>query len=437
MGKGKWRLYIVFLITIATLVGLENAANAAPESRTSYEGLNYERIEDTSLTTRPLWTAPLDQVSDDLQLSKGIIAIGHGYAYVIQNGKLAALQVQNGKQTWTFGNYLRAPLLYHKGTVYVSSDKGDIYAVDAKNGKKRWVSAKPTTNSRRYIIDRDQLFALNGDIQAYNIKDGKFQWRESYSEQLPVEIVATDELILAQNNVSGAYSYDQLHAFDRKTGKEKWNLGQQLLPFRIEGNTALSVKTATLLDHNSLPTLHTLNLQNGKIINTVQYNPENIAESAESYGYGRGDFWVHDNRLYVGLGSKVYGYPLNTAPSVANQDVYKPDGDENERYAAGPYDGRLYFTTNSRLLGVKLANKSTVYYSGLTNPIARFELIGHGIYVAQTDGILVVIHTQTAKPVLRLATFGKVFGPTLRDEGIILVQTKGKLLAFKEPASVK
>lgn len=93
----------------------------------------------------------------------------------------------------------------------------------------------------------------------------------------------------------------------------------------------------------------------------------------------------------------------------ATRDSYIPESyGAQVQVAAGPHDGKIIFTDGRSIFGVKLANKTTVHYNeGLSNGIARFELIGHGMYVAQTDGRFVAI------------------------------SLKGKLIAFNEPQSLK
>ncbi|MNO00001.1 hypothetical protein D3C81_2197870 [compost metagenome] len=59
------------------------------------------------------------------------------------------------------------------------------------------------------------------------------------------------------------------------------------------------------------------------------------------------------------------------------------------------------------------------------------------MYLAEPSGKLVAVNLLTAKPVLQLQTSGRVFGPTLLESGMIIVQSKGKLAAFKEPAGLR
>ncbi|MNR46542.1 hypothetical protein D3C85_1655240 [compost metagenome] len=59
------------------------------------------------------------------------------------------------------------------------------------------------------------------------------------------------------------------------------------------------------------------------------------------------------------------------------------------------------------------------------------------MYIAKADGQLVAVNLLTGAQVLQLKTSGKAFGPTLLENGMILVQSKGKITAIKEPAALK
>ena len=189
-----------------------------------------------------------------------------------------------------------------------------------------------------------------------------------------------------------------------------------------------------MLDYVMLTTLDTIDVQTGKVVKTQVYNPQNIDVTTKDF-YGPGQTWIHANNLFIAYGASVYNYPLDQDPSTAKKEIYKYSAaSDHAIYAAGPYDGRLLFTDNGNLYGVKMLNNSPLFYNGGTsNPVARFDLIDHGLYVALTDGKLIVTDLVSAKPVLQLQTYARVFGKTLTLDSMIIVQTKGKVFAFKEP----
>ena len=167
------------------------------------------------------------------------------------------------------------------------------------------------------------------------------------------------------------------------------------------------------------------------------YNPEAVNTATVDF-YGPGQAWLQGDDVYIAYGKTVYRYPLFADPVLTRPDSFVAQGSAGLRYAAGPYDGRLLFSDGDGIYGVKLANKYPVFYNdGLSNPIARFDLIGHGMYVAQTDGRLIAMDLIAARPVLQVRTGARVFGPTLKAGNVIIVQAQGKLIAIKEPAQLK
>ncbi|WP_332249082.1 outer membrane protein assembly factor BamB family protein [Paenibacillus zanthoxyli] len=186
------------------------------------------------------WTAAMDTVSDDYAMGKGVVAAGGGKVFFIQTGQLVALNVQTGARAWKFGSGLQAPLLYRSGVLYAASKTGAVYAVNASNGKKVWGSQAASQGAVQLVADGERLLAHNGDIQAYGLKDGKLLWRAHEENGFIQPIVAEGGLVLGQNSVSGAYTYDILHAYDAATGKQLWEQGNHDLPAAVKDGTVIS-----------------------------------------------------------------------------------------------------------------------------------------------------------------------------------------------------
>lgn len=420
---------------------------AAVDPHTSFIGSNGDDYYANLPAAKVEWSTTMDlpalkDVPSDYIMGKGVVAVGAGKAFILQKGQLLAINVQTGKVMWKYGSKLTTPLLYQDGVAYVTSEAGTIYAVNAATGKNKWSSSATSKGVSKLLIDKEQLFAANGDIQAYNLKDGKLQWRDNFSEMLFEPFMVEGNLVLAQNSESGAYTYDILHAFDRTTGKELWNSGNHSLPIAADRTTLISQREATLVDLLPLTTLDHLDVKTGKLVKAVEYNPTHIdpnhPKPEEEYMTSGGRAWIIGDRIYIGGQKGVYGYPVNVDPAAVTRDNYSYESiGAKLSYAAGPYDGRILFSNEQSIYGVKMSNKSVFQYGGISNPIARFDLLGHGMYVAQTDGKLVAIDLITAKPIVQLKTSGRVFGPTLLEDGMIIVQSKGKLTAFKEPQALK
>ncbi len=439
MNKIRMKSYIyAAVIGIGVMLLAGPAQSAAVDPHSSYIGSNFEDYYVNIPAAKVQWSSSMDIQADNYSMGKGVVAVGGAKVFVLQKGQLVAFNVQSGKLLWKYGSKLKSPLLYQEGILYVTSEAGTIYAVNATTGKNKWSSNVKTQGVTQLTVDKDQLFVANGDIGAYRLKDGVFQWRDDYSEGFYEPLLVEGNLVLAENTISGAYMYDVLHALDRTTGKQLWESGNHALPIAATTGTILSQRLANLMDLLPLTTLDSLDVKTGKIVKTVEYNPNHIDPNNPELGNGfvssGGKAWISGNRMYINEGATIYGYPANTDPATVTRDTYSSTGSgQLLTYAAGPYDGRILFSNGESIYGVKTANKSLVSYSGLSRPIARFDLLGHGMYVAQTDGKLVVINLLTAAPVVQLQTSGRVFGPTILENGMIIVQSKGKLTVFKEP----
>ncbi|MCE3203315.1 outer membrane protein assembly factor BamB family protein [Paenibacillus sonchi] len=417
--------------------------SAWADSHTSYVGNNSDY--DWTATTpaaKTVWTQTMDvntAAADYETMNQGSAVTGGGKAYVIQKGQAVAINVQTGKVAWKYGAKLLGPLLYQKGVVYARSEGGTIYAVHADTGRNKWSSTVKAKG--KLSIDQDQLYAADSDIMAFRLGDGKFLWKDNYSETLFSPLVFQGNLVFAQNSVSGAYTLTVLHAFDRTTGKHLWEADNQALPLTAANGTVLSQRLSNLIDLVPLTTLDSLDAKTGKRVKTAEYNPKNIdpvnPEPVNGVISSGGRAWLLGGQIYIGEGNSLYSYPLEADPSKVKAMKYTASGSGlSLDYAAGPYDGRVFFRNAQAVYGIKTANQSPVPYpSG--GQIARFDLLGHGMYLAEPSGKLVAINLLTAKPVLQLQTSGRVFGPTLLESGMIIVQSKGKLTAFKEPESLR
>ncbi|WP_229750584.1 outer membrane protein assembly factor BamB family protein [Paenibacillus nasutitermitis] len=421
-------------VTLSMLAG--SAVYAHVDPHTSYVGNNLDTPVQVP-AIKDYWAMAMDKPADDEAMSGGAVAAGENKLFLVQGGQLVAVQTRTGKKLWSFGSGIKTTVVYENGRVYAAANNGTLYAVDAANGKKLWTSSIPSKGVSQLYVNGGRLYALNGDIQAYRITDGSLLWRDDYKESLPGPLLFAGERVFAANIESGAYSYEVLHAFNLQNGKEAWNKMNKGFPIAVEGDTVIVQRQQTIIDKGMLTTLDTLGIETGKAIQSVEYNPEKIDLDKQEF-YSPGSAWISGDQVYIAVGLKVYAYPRNEDPDKAAMQTYLSPSAGDVRYALGPYAGRLIFSDSQSVFGVKLVNKGPVFYNGgLSNPVARIDLIGGGMYVAQTDGRLVAIDLVKAQPVSQLLTYGRVFGPTFKADGMIVVQTKGKLLAFPEPASLK
>ncbi|NBD24045.1 outer membrane protein assembly factor BamB family protein [Paenibacillus glycinis] len=420
------------ILALALLGGATTVLADGRGGHASYIGSNADspvQVPDAAA----LWSQAMDKPAGDYLMSGGVAATDGERVFFLQNGRLTAVQASTGKVLWTTGSQLKAPLLVDGGHVFAMSEDGRAIAAEAKTGRKLWAARVPVRDARELYAYEGQLYVQSADVTAFRIADGAYLWKQG---EFYGELMFHGGYMLAAQFVSGAYSYDVLHAYDCKTGKQAWELQNEGLPIDARGNILLSERQQTIFDHVLLTTLDSIDLKTGKIVKTRVYNPEGVNTAKEDF-YGPGQAWMQGDDVYIAYGKTVYRYPLFADSVLTRPDSYVAQGSAGLRYAAGPFDGRLLYSDGEGIYGVKLANKIPVFYNaGLSNPIARFDLIGHGMYVAQTDGRLVAMDLITAKPLVQVRTGARVFGPTLKAGDVIIVQANGKLIAIKEPAQL-
>lgn len=234
------------MMACCSLLLMSSVVSASFDSRTSYVGDNKE-TEIAAPIIKPQWSLNYE----------GIAATGEGKAFYLLKGKVIAVTIQNGKKLWEYGSQLKAPVVYKDGQLYVNSSGGRVHTIKASSGKKVWVASVNANNIHDIIPDGDQLFTFNGDIQAYSIKDGKFQWRDNYKEPLRKKILFHGDFIIGENELSGAYTYSLLHAFNRKTGKRVWEAAHYNFPIGAKDGTLTAQKLVNLFEPAPLTTLDT------------------------------------------------------------------------------------------------------------------------------------------------------------------------------------
>lgn len=280
---------------------------------------------------------------------------------------------------------------------------------------------------------------MDGDIQAFDLLTGKWLWTDNYLDLYGGPLSFVGGKILVSTVISGAYSYDALLAFDEKNGRLSWTANNASKPLLVNNNTVVVQRTSNWLSQVVLTTLDTIDVSTGEILKTAEYNPTGIdpIKVKESLSYPGSSAWIDTDTIYISISGVVYGYPLDADPTKIIRDSYRPEGGYQNHWIGGPSAGRLLFTDGINITGVKLVNKSSVFYGSMGNPIARFDTIGKGMYVSLTDGKVVVINLMTAKRLFQLQMPSRVFGPTLQADAMIIVQSKGNVSDFPEPVQFK
>ena len=211
----------------------------------------------------------LDWVFDAGDFLKSSVVVSEGIAYVgADTGILHALDVKTGKEKWQYktGLSIEAPPLVHAGMVYVGSTDGFLYALDSESGKLKW----------KYETDGEIMGAAN---QAVRPK--------------------------SKDSVIVVGSYDNfVHCVDAKKGKVIWKFETQNYVNGVP--TIYNDKYVVFGGCDSV--LYIVNLENGKLIRSVEVEAPIAASVAVGDGVG-----------YVGnMDRAVMAFDLDTGEVVWN-----------------------------------------------------------------------------------------------------------------------
>lgn len=428
---------MVAAVSILLLQFPMGIVSAAPH--TTYIGSNTSSSVKVPVV-KPVWSLEIDKQTEENGNDSDPVyaAASGGKIFTLKKGQLIAVNVKTGKTFWKAGNGLTGNITVEQNRIFTRSANGKLNAFDTA-GKHLWTSTVKFNGIKQLAVNNERVIvSSNGDVKALNLKDGKLLWTDNYDSPIQGPFLLAGDIVLAEGYESGAYSYTVLYAIDGKSGKSIWHNANQSLPIYIKDGKALAQRESNILEKLPLTTIDTLDLKTGKVLSTTTYNPERIDVSQQEIG-GSGKAWIADNKIYINMSDKVYAYPQNADPSKTTPQSYFPQGvGKGVTYAAGPHAGRFLFTDGYALYGAKLVDNMPVYYPAVQDQrIARVEMIGRGFYAALTDGSVVAVNLTTAMPVLKLETGGRVFGQTILESGMIVVQTEGRLLAIKEPQSLK
>jgi outer membrane protein assembly factor BamB len=198
-----------------------------------------------------------------------------GVVYVTTNRTLYALDAATGtvKWKWSAPSYPMSSVAVENNTVYVGAMSASAYAFDTETGDMKWqqlISNDPSEGvSNPIAIDGLVYFGTGwsnwsccegrgsgGGITALDGETGQIVWHVktvgSYgSGGLPTSTfsVGDDMLYFTDKDVPDVdIAQKQLHALDRKTGKEVWKIASEhTVPFIAPDDTLYVAYERTLL----------------------------------------------------------------------------------------------------------------------------------------------------------------------------------------------
>lgn len=275
------------------------------------------------------------------------------------DGKLTALNVQNGKKRWTFptkGQFVGSPV-YDDGTLFIGSTDHNLYAIDASNGRARWhydteapLFATPAVSKSVVCIGgKEQIFGIDRN-------SGQRRW---------VQPAGTESFFQAHAVTDGDTFYlggwdSTLYALNVLTGTPKWTakMGRNFYFSPAIASPTLGPGRLYICSNDGL--LHAVNLQTGKDDWAVPAPPK-----GDVFGYGSPVY--ADGVVYLGgLGSNGDIYALN-----AN------DGSLKWRHATGQtmYDGGPRLAPDGKSLAIMaLRGRVSVLDTANGNVLWGYEL---------------------------------------------------------------
>lgn len=417
--------------TVAT--GTMQAAQAA--GATGYSLHTTYSFDRKVAAASPRWTADLGLPTTETIADR--IAVSGDKVYIVKADGITALTLNTGKTLWKYAlKNVRGTPQIAGGYLYAASASGKVVKLNASSGKLAWTYQTNSTALPVLLADGDTVFVSGGGWTAIDAATGKAKWRNANAPEAQIPRIQGD-LLLLPTWESGAITVSTEYALDRRTGKTLW---------RLEGSHEyLGTRAGQLYYLNTWPMNDSSKY--AAVVDIVDPKTGKVAESRSFLPVDPGkDPLIQNPRQVVLDGDdlliqtfdgEIVKYNVDTDGTVAPSWTFGDRG----TWIAGPYNGRLYLERPGGdegfgIKAVKLIDRTAVYYEGLDNPVSRLDLIGSGLYVAQTDGQVFALNATTGKALFRYPTSSRSFGPFKVSGKTLLVQSEQKLYAFDLPASV-
>jgi outer membrane protein assembly factor BamB len=397
---------------------------------------------------KPSWSFPVIPIDRNRYPDQAVAIAENGKVFAVDsNHRLVALEASSGRKLWQYGDQLTPILIHSNGLIYGMTQSGSIYAVTA-SGKKLWTTSLGFTKadhihqigSTVYITQSEQTAAIDA-------ASGKLKWKISEDKNSYSglgEIMETDGVLIRNYNVQGSLTFEQINAYDAKTGKKLWDSFRSSFPLAVKDGIVYSVTNTFMIDDdpvNHKVTIAQYDLKTGKSKGDRQYRwtePENKDGVYRSGGI-YGSAFLYGKDLYVFQGKILASYDFwNYKPDSKPARKWAQDSYEQLSSLSSIHEGRIFYENSSSdiLTAMKLTSGQFIHYGG-DNPTVQADVFGKGVYVGQSDGVFHGYDLMTLKPVFTVNTGSRSFGPTLKSGGMIFIQSGNRLLGVKLPASLK
>ncbi|MEC4568707.1 PQQ-binding-like beta-propeller repeat protein [Paenibacillus sp. CMAA1739] len=398
---------------------------------------------------KPTWSFPVIP-TDSAPYSEQTVAVAvNNKVFAIDsNHRLVALEASSGRKLWQYGDQLTPILIQSNGIIYGMTQSGTIYAVTT-SGKKAWTTPLGYTKADHIHRIGSTVYVTQSEhTAAVDAASGKLKWKISEEKDLYHsldKLMETDGVLIRNYNVQGSLTFEQINAYDAKTGKRLWDNFRTSFPLAVKDGVVYSVTNTFMMEDddpvNHKVTIAQYDLKTGKAKGDRQYRwtePKNKDGDYQSGGVS-GTAFLYGKDLYIFQGKILASYDFWN---------YKPDSKPAHKWSQESYghlsslsaihEGRIFYEdySSNRLTAMKLSTGQFIQFDG-DNPTVQADVIGKGVYIGQSDGVFHGYDLMTLKPVFTVNTGSRSFGPTLKSGGMIFIQSGSRLLGVKLPASLK
>lgn len=420
-------LYGLCLVAFCYCVGF-----AQNDSQTSYRN-------PTVTLTKPLWQT----FTTSFVHEPSYLAVSDDLVFHFQDQMLVATQLRDGQTRWTARVQVNKELLYQAGRV-IFLDRPNILSVfDAETGKIVW--SKPVETNAAIAVKDKQIFAMSffhiagGVIASYELETGVELWRMTLDDlhllMIQKILLVTDSVVIVEGQKGGMLLHT-ISALDRQTGQQRWSISDT----GMHVNSRLVYENDGILFFNR--TYHDIGVKAPVTLEAIRVATGEILATTS---YGLGDSYtggvIYDNRFIVlfthppgsPVKESIYEFPLNTSSEIKEAiGTLQTEGDFGE-WLVGPTDAfPKMFKRDHCIYGIYRDGQTTDCWVDTPTEIAQLDLLGNLLVVGFVDGSISVY--QNDYPGYSLTTFqtdARFFGQFRVIDGILLVQTEKKLLAFR------